>query len=176
MMSDVIRQETVVFLLSVLHGVMLTFLYDLLRALRRAFRHGVAAISIEDFLFWLAAGFLTFCLAFSETDGVIRWYVAVGIAAGAALYHETASPWIVRGLAGLLRLIKGAAGWVIGRIRRVVRILSLPVKKFYTKIKKRIEKEKKTDYNRGQGKSKKKGNKKSRRGKEHGKGKKTQQE
>lgn len=162
MMSDVIRQETVVFLLSVLHGVLLTLLYDLLRALRRAFPHGVAAVSAEDFLFWLTAGFLTFCLAFSETDGVLRGYVAVGIALGAVLYHETASPWIVKGLAGILKAVRrlfhglfSLVGQVVGRIgsavRKITRILSVPVKKICTKTKKRIEKEKKNDYNETRG-------------------------
>ena len=91
MMSDVIHQETVVFLLSVLHGAGLTFGYDVLRSLRRAFRHSMAAVSVEDFLFWLSAGFLTFCLAFFRTDGVIRGYVAAGMAIGAVLYHYTLS-------------------------------------------------------------------------------------
>lgn len=57
MMSEVIRQETIIFLLAVVHGTGLTFLYDLFRrcggsAARRA------AISAEDFVFWIAAGFL----------------------------------------------------------------------------------------------------------------------
>lgn len=104
-MSAVIQKETLVFLLSVLHGAGLTLLYDVLRALRRAVPHGTAAVSAEDFLYWLTAGFLTFCLAFSETGGVIRGYVAVGIALGAVLYHQTVSAGIVRGLAELFGLL-----------------------------------------------------------------------
>lgn len=132
MMSQVIRQETVVFLLSVLHGAGLTLGYDLLRALRRAFRHGLIAVSVEDFLFWLLAGFLTFCLAFFRTDGVIRGYVAVGIALGAILYHYTVSSLVVRSVSTLL------AG-----IRRLLcliwRILSKPARKIWHILKKMIE-------------------------------------
>ena len=65
MMSSVIRQEMWIFLLSILHGIFLTLLYDLFRSLRRAFPHGIVLISLEDFFFWMAAGFLTFCLIFS---------------------------------------------------------------------------------------------------------------
>ncbi len=140
MMSQVIRQETLVFLLSVLHGVSLTFLYDLLRALRRAFVHGLILLSLEDFLFWLFAGFLTFCLAFRNTDGVIRGYVAVGIALGAVLYHLTVSPLVLRGISGLLKLIRKAAG--------VIRsVLSKPVKKIWQIWKKTIEFARKKGYN-----------------------------
>ena len=79
MMSSVIRQEIWLFLLSVLHGASLALFYDLFRSLRRAIPHGIVLLSLEDFFFWMTAGFLTFCLVFSGTDGVIRGYVAAGI-------------------------------------------------------------------------------------------------
>ncbi len=118
MMSDVIRKETVVFFLSIAHGIGLTALYDLLRALRRVFRHGTVAVSAEDFIFWMAAGFLTFCLAFSETNGVIRGYVAAGIAIGVILYHQTASPWVVKGLAGIFSAVRWIVEFLLRRLRR----------------------------------------------------------
>lgn len=100
-MSSVIRQETVVFLSAVMHGILLTCFYDILRALRRAFVHSLTVVSAEDFLFWLAAGFATFCLLFERTDGVLRGYVAVGILLGALLYHYTVSRMLVKMLAAL---------------------------------------------------------------------------
>lgn len=106
MMSAVIHQETVIFLMAVLHGIGLTALYDLLRALRRAVPHGVAAVSCEDFLFWITAGFLTFCFAFRYTDGVIRAYVSAGIALGAVLYHFTVSTVVLKAVAWLFRKIR----------------------------------------------------------------------
>ncbi|MCD8396394.1 MAG: spore cortex biosynthesis protein YabQ [Lachnospiraceae bacterium] len=110
-MSGVIRRETAVFLISVLHGAALTFLYDLLRALRRSFRHSLPVLSAEDFLFWLLAGALTFCLAFRETDGVIRDYVAAGILIGFLLYHFTISACAVRILSGVFTLMYRAVSF-----------------------------------------------------------------
>lgn len=140
MMSQVIHQETVVFLLSVLHGVGLTFIYDLIRCLRRTFRHGLAAISIEDFLFWAMAGFLTFCLAFFRTDGVIRGYVAAGIAIGVILYHFTVSALVIR-----------AFSWLFCGIRRIfcmiLQIVWKPLKKICLFFKKLIEFISKRGYN-----------------------------
>ncbi len=111
-MSSVIRQETAVFLIFILHGAALTFLYDLLRALRRCFRHGLVILSIEDFLFWLLAGFLTFYLAFQKNDGIIRDYAAAGILIGFLLYHFTFSHLVVEGLSRLLGLVLRAAAFV----------------------------------------------------------------
>lgn len=140
MMSDVIREETVVFLLSVLHGGMLTFGYDLFRALRRVFHHSTAAVAVEDFLFWMMAGFLTFCLAFFRTDGVIRGYVAAGMAIGAVLYHFACSGLVLRLFCMLLGCGKWAGAWC-------VRILTAPVKKVCRLLKKSIEFTRKKGYN-----------------------------
>ena len=113
MMSHVIQQETAVFLLSVVHGALLTLVYDFFRALRRVFCHSAAAVAAEDFIFWMAA-FLTFCLAFLKTDGVIRGYVAVGIVLGAVVYHVGPGKFVLRGMCFLLRVAKRLGG-LIGR-------------------------------------------------------------
>ncbi len=141
MMSEVIRQETVMFFLSVLHGACLTFCYDLLRAARRAFRHGIAAVSAEDFLFWTATGFLTFCLAFFRTDGVIRGYVAAGILIGAVLYHFSVSALVVRVFARLFLSVKRIFCAIMG-------VVSWPAKKICRFIKKIIEIAGKSGYNK----------------------------
>lgn len=111
-MSSVVRQETAVFLFSILHGAVLTILYDILRALRRSVRHSLAVLSLEDFFYWMLAGLLTFGLAFQEMDGVIRGYAAAGMLLGFLLYHFTLSSGFVtvlstlfRGIARMLRRI-----------------------------------------------------------------------
>ncbi len=139
-MSQVLRQETAVFLLSVLHGTGLSFFYDLIRCLRRTFRHGLLAVSAEDFLFWTAAGFLTFCLAFFRTDGVIRGYVAAGIAIGAVLYHFTLSRAAVEAFSLLFLEIRRV-------IRLILQIVSKPLKKTGIFLKKPVEFMRKNAYN-----------------------------
>lgn len=140
MMSEVIRQETAVFLLSVLHGIAMVLLYDLIRAVRRAFFHKMAAVAMEDLLFWITAGFLTFCFAFQNTDGVIRGYMAVGIGLGVLLYHVTISNEIVRCISQILCMEKRAAS-------AVGHTLSKPVKKIWQIWKKMIEFARKKGYN-----------------------------
>lgn len=131
MMSQVIRQETTVFFLAVFHGIGLIFVYDLLRAFRRVFRHGNAAVSVEDFLFWILAAFLTFCFAFLKTDGIIRGYAAVGILLGAVLYHVSVSRYIVSGVCVFFRGIRML-------VRGIRKILSKPVEKIWRKWKKAV--------------------------------------
>ena len=95
-MSASICRETEVFFQAVLHGIFLTVIYDLFRILRRLIRHCTAAVSAEDFVYWLTAGFLTFCFAFEKTDGIVRGYTALGIVLGSVLYHEVCSEKLVK--------------------------------------------------------------------------------
>ena len=91
MISPAIRQETVIFLLAALHGIFLALGYDVLRGLRSAVPHDGLDVSIEDFFYWFIAGFLTFLMAFSVSEGVLRGYAAAAMALGALLYLETVS-------------------------------------------------------------------------------------
>ena len=45
--------ENVFLLHAVLLGVEITFLYDILRILRRAFAHSGIMVSLEDIAFWI---------------------------------------------------------------------------------------------------------------------------
>lgn len=165
MMSEVIRQETAVFLVSVGHGILLTFFYDVLRSLRRAFSHNLLAVSVEDFFYWMIAGFLTFCLAFLWTDGVIRGYVAAGIGLGAVFYHYSVSNVIVKILSESLKLLKKL--WVF-----LWKWLAMPVRKARGVCKKGIEFARKWGYNLGEKKKQATGGK-HKRGRQYGKKKKT---
>ena len=129
-MSQVIQQESIVFFQAVCHGVVLTFLYDLLRAVRGVFKHGMLALAAEDFFFWIAAAFLTFCFAFLRTDGIVRGYIAAGIILGAVFYHVTVSRYMIR--------IFSAVFYGIWRVfRKIRRILSGPVEKMVVFIRKK---------------------------------------
>lgn len=139
-MSAVIRQETMIFLTAVCHGIIWTWVYDLLRAFRIAFSHNTAAVSAEDFLFWITAGFFTFCLTFFQTDGVIRGYVVLGIGLGAILYHYSVSRWMMRMVSEALKYLKNLMLFFW-------EILISPVKKTGRIYKKVIEFAWKSGYN-----------------------------
>lgn len=159
MMSRVIRQETIVFLMAVFHGLALAFVYDIIRSFRRVFRHSMAAVSAEDFLFWIAAGFLTFCLLFLETDGIIRGYVAVGAALGVVFYLNTLSRLVLFLVSGILRGIRRGVSFAVRKTERFfkwlqrlagrsLRFLGRPLFRLTASLKKRIEFLKERVYNK----------------------------
>lgn len=131
MMSEVIRKELLVFALSILHGMGLTFWYDLLRIFRNVVSHGALLLAAEDFLFWLLAAFSTFVFTFQETDGVLRSYVSVGILLGALLYYTAVSRRLVGVVSRVLLYVKKVLGKICGDWKKRIEIC---VKRAYNRI------------------------------------------
>ena len=82
------QEQLRLFLQSILLGVGLGAVYDLLRAPRRVFRFGWAATAVCDALFWLVllAALFEFNLLFAA--GQNRYFVLAGAAGGAVLYFQ----------------------------------------------------------------------------------------
>lgn len=137
MSSPVIRSEMILFFLAVLHGILLELWYAVLRGLRRAVPHAGAVVSVEDFFYWLAAGFVTFLLLFSVSDGVLRGYAVIAMALGALLGHVTVSPVVQR-----------AVECFFCFICFLVRRFLLMKDKILCKVQKRIENKRKRRYNK----------------------------
>lgn len=160
MISSAIRQETVIFLLAALHGVFLAVSYDVLRGLRKAVPHSGIAVSCEDFFYWIVAGFLTFLLAFSISEGVLRGYAAAAMVLGALLYFETVSRvvqklaacffglfyFLVRKMVHAAARGRAAVKYLLFRCMRKIRLWFAA--KIRRKAQKRIEIKKKKRYNK----------------------------
>ncbi len=84
-------------------GAALGVFYDLLRAFRIRLRLKRLGTGLLDGLFCLVAllGFLLMLLR--HTDGRLRGYLVIGLAAGILLYRRTLSRWVLRLLLWLLK-------------------------------------------------------------------------
>lgn len=87
-MSSRIQYEVWLMLLSLATGAWLMLAYDTLRVFRLVVRHGFIWTGIEDFLYWLYAGLVTFILLFEQNDGVFRAYVIGGVFLGMIMYDR----------------------------------------------------------------------------------------
>ena len=87
-MSSRIQYETWLMVLSLVTGAWLMLAYDTLRVFRLVIHHGPIWTGIEDFLYWLYAGLVTFILLYEQNDGVFRAYVIGGVFIGMILYDR----------------------------------------------------------------------------------------
>lgn len=108
--------ETDFLLHSLLLGVFITFVYDLLRIFRRVVPHARFMVSLEDLGFWVYCGAQVFLLMYRESNGTLRWFAVFGALSGMVSYKKIVSPWLVKyaslGLGKALGFLGKALKWL----------------------------------------------------------------
>ena len=80
-----IREEVMVFLVAVVSGAIVRLAYQCIRCFRRIVEHDLAAVSLEDLIFWLGSAVYLFVQIYHTSDGSIRWYFILGVVLGVVL-------------------------------------------------------------------------------------------
>ena len=146
MMTDLtLAKETRLFLLSIVVGVGLSLLYDLLRVLRLQTRHRPIVVSLEDLLYFLVCAAVTFGFALKDNSGQIRGYILIGELLGWGCWHLTAGEFAVKIASGIFALLRRVV-LVVARVAlfpfyclwklalKILRLLSRPMKLFLKKV------------------------------------------
>jgi spore cortex biosynthesis protein YabQ len=94
--SEGIMKEAVTLGVSVVLGVFLFLLYDLLRIWRRLIPHGTVWIAIEDMVYWLISTVAVFVMLYAANDGKVRGYALGGIVCGMLFYYGRFSRLVIR--------------------------------------------------------------------------------
>lgn len=81
---------------ALLMGIFITFVYDILRIMRRVVPHRGFVVSMEDLGFWIYCAGKVFLMMYHESDGNLRWFAVIGALAGMFLYKKLVSPWFVK--------------------------------------------------------------------------------
>lgn len=91
-----IASEFSIFLSFILIGIIISFLFDFFRILRRVYQTPDFLTIIEDITFWIISGIILLSGIFILNEGKIRAYLFIGIFAGILLYMITLSKVITR--------------------------------------------------------------------------------
>lgn len=105
-------------------GAAASMCYDILRALRRAVKHSMAAIWITDFLYWCMAAVMTAYWILVFNDGKLRVWIFCALIIGVILYFFTVSRWI-------LALFSAIFENILKIFRFIFKILLTPVQFLY---------------------------------------------
>lgn len=105
MLSESIYGEVQFLFHAVLLGIVITFVYDNIRIIRRVIRHNTFFISIEDLLFWIWVSLAVFLLQHKENDGIFRWFSVIGAFLGMLVYRKSISQFYVTKMTILFRKI-----------------------------------------------------------------------
>ena len=80
--------ETRLFGVSLIMGVWLMILYDMLRVFRAVLPHGTLAVNLEDLVYFVYCGFQTFDMLYVYQNGIIRFYAIGAVGLGMILYER----------------------------------------------------------------------------------------
>lgn len=81
-----IGTEIRVFCYAILTGVLIVAVYLWIRVLRRLVAHRLWLINLEDACYWAGISVYTFVQIYHTSDGVLRWYIGLGIALLSAVF------------------------------------------------------------------------------------------
>lgn len=135
MISQVIVWELYALAVSFFRGVVLAWVYDNIRIYRRIIRHKtIVFMSIEDIAYGIYAGISTFLMCFKVSDGIVRGFIIMGIAAGAFLYFRFISALYIR---WFMKIIKFLLKPVCFILKNAVRIITIPFRNLKIYIERR---------------------------------------
>lgn len=121
-------------------GFILGFSYDIIRILRRLFRHNFIVMAGQDFLYWCVSAVFIFMLLLCADDGKIRLFNILGIFLGMIIYFSAISDFIVhfftkavklilfRPAKFLMKLFNKLFKILLSRIKKIIRTFNKPFK------------------------------------------------
>lgn len=141
--SVAIGQEAGFLGVSILLGMGLFFLYDILRIFRRIVPHGNIWIGVEDFIYWLICTGAVFVMLYQENDGMVRGFALGGVIVGMLLYFAIFSRYVIRinvlVLRSILKVGKKIIVFLFGPFyklaRKILVFIRKQLKKFFRAVK-----------------------------------------
>lgn len=139
-MSQNIINEIYFFGCCVLTGVAVISMYDVLRIFRRVVKHGVFAVGIEDFIYWVGSSFFVFHIIYIRNDGIIRGFAILAIILGMLIYNVTISHVLVKYISmiinKIIRIVTAPIKWIVKKCSKILKKCYKTVKIMLTKQKK----------------------------------------
>lgn len=139
-MNDAITVELQFFLISILWGVIILLVYDILRIIRRLIPHNGIILALEDILFWVLASLFIFAMIYKVNNGTIRGFSVMGMGIGMTLYHFIFSELLVKWVTKALHLLLRPVRCLINRIKRILLFVMSKMKNYISRILFRLKK------------------------------------
>ena len=95
-----------VFLIFILNGIIIAFIFDIFRIFRKSFKTPDWVTYIEDIIFWFITCVLLAYSIYTYNNGEIRLFIFIGLIIGAILYILTISKYIIKFSVKIIRFLK----------------------------------------------------------------------
>lgn len=134
-MAMLIYDEVELFLVCFGLGMLLAFIYDMVRVFRMLFRHRDWLVDVEDLMFWLFTAWLVFRTLFIYNRGALRGYAFLGMFLGVLLYALTLSRILLKVVTKLVPYWNKAGDFIRKPFVLFSRFLRKRLKNIITQVK-----------------------------------------
>ncbi len=100
-----LSNQAYIFFISIIIGLIIGFLYDFFRLLRKVVNHKNTTVYIEDTIFWLLSTFISFYILLHKNNLEFRFYLLLGIFLGLIFYFLCISYFVMTLTIKLIKLI-----------------------------------------------------------------------
>lgn len=142
-----VSAQALTFLLSVVLGVLLCLLYDIIRVLHQTCIKGFFEVLVCDLLFWGIAAMLTFCFLIIRCQGAVRVFVLFGQFVGFIAVRFTVSRFFIAVLLRISSLLSFCVGNLSSLFYKVAALIEKRIKKILIILKKVLQHKYKLLYN-----------------------------
>lgn len=128
------------FFVFIILGLIISFIFDIFRILRKKFKTNNFITYIEDILFWLISGFLIITAIFKFNDGELRAYLFIGILLGIVIYIMLFTKLVNSILLKILTPVKILLDFFTSLFKKICAFITNCLKNCKNKSKKTIQK------------------------------------
>lgn len=133
-MADLIYNEMQLFLVCLLLGAALAFVYDSIRIVRLLFAHWDWVVDVEDLLYWIFTAWMVFRTLFYYNQGMLRGYAFLGMFLGVIVYILSLSRLLLYAVKRMLpwwehgkRCVKKPMELFAGKLRKALKNIATEV-------------------------------------------------
>lgn len=130
-----IQNQLFSFFIYVIVGILLGFIFDIFRALRKSIKNSTVATNIEDILFVIISFIIITTVVQIISKGELRFYILLGIILGILIYFLSVSKYIIAGetwiLKSIIKILKSIYNFFIKFFKKINDLIL----KFLNKVK-----------------------------------------
>jgi spore cortex biosynthesis protein YabQ len=139
-----VNNQVIIFLYSIIAGIIIAFIYDLFRIKRKKIKSRAFVTYLEDFVYWLIVAIIMFSSFYISNDGEMRGYIFFGTIIGLIFYVLFLSKIVITVSMAILNLLTRifVFVWKVATypIRIIFRILKVPMRFLFTVARKAFRK------------------------------------
>ena len=132
-----VTNQAYLFLIFILAGLIIGFLFDFFRILRKTIKTSDFVTYMQDFIFWILTGVIILYFIFTFNNGEIRLFLFLGIMTGILIYMLLLSKFIIKINVAIINFFKKILEIPIKLLVKVIRkIFFKPISFFIINVKK----------------------------------------